>query len=257
MVNVKNKTCIFDGCRTIPAFNILGESKALYCSIHKKDDMVNVISKTCIFDGCRTQSNFNILGQTIPLYCSIHKKDDMVNVISKKCIGDNCLIRGNRNYKGYCTYCFQHLFPNDPKALQIKCKTKEIAVRDFINTNYEGFQHDKPLYIGDCNCSNRRRIDHRKLINNTILAIETDEFQHKNYIKDDEISRYNDLYMAFSAKFIFIRFNPDKYIENGKSLNPMLGKRLPILKIEIDKQIKRIEDNLNNELVEIVYLYYN
>jgi hypothetical protein len=37
----------------------------------------------------------------------------------------------------------------------------------------------------------------------------------------------------------------------------MLGKRLPILKIEIDKQIKRIEDNLNNDLVEIVYLYYN
>ena len=32
----------------------------------------------------------------------------------------------------------------------------------------------------------RRRIDHRKLINGTMLAIETDEQQHKRYDLEDE-----------------------------------------------------------------------
>ena len=181
----------------------------------------------------------------------------MINITVKKCIGPNCKTIGNRNYKAYCAYCITHLFPNDPKALQIRCKTKEIAVRDFINVSYVGFQHDKPLYVGDCDCSSRRRIDHRKLIDNTMLCIETDENQHKNYDKQDEIKRYNDLYLQFSAKFIFIRFNPDKYIENNITKNPMMAKRLITLKETIDNQIQRILNNKNNDLVEIIYLFYN
>ena len=152
---------------------------------------------------------------------------------------------------------FSHLFPNDPKTLQAYCKTKELAVRNFITNNYEGFQHDLPLYVGDCDCSTRRRIDHRKLINNTMLCIETDEFQHKNYNKQDEIKRYNDLYLQFSSKFIFIRFNPDKYIENGVIKNTMIAKRLTKLKDTIDEQIKRISNNGNKDLIEIVYLFYD
>jgi hypothetical protein len=181
----------------------------------------------------------------------------MIDIKNKTCRAVNCKTQANRNYIGYCAYCFTHLFPNDPKSLQIRCKTKEIAVRDFINSNYEGFHHDLPLYVGDCDCSTRRRIDHRKLINNTMLCIETDENQHKNYDKQDEIKRYNDLYLQFSAKFIFIRFNPDKYIQNRVIKNTMIAKRLTKLKDTIDEQIKRISNNENKDLIEIVYLFYD
>ena len=44
-----------------------------------------------------------------------------------------------------------------------------------------------------------------------MLCIEVDENQHKYYIKSDENNRYDDLFMDFSGKFIFIRYNPDKY----------------------------------------------
>jgi len=108
-----------------------------------------------------------------------------------------------------------------------------------------------------CDCTTKRRIDHRKLINDTLLCIETDENQHKSYSKEDEIARYNDLFMAFGGKFIFIRFNPDKYKDNGKSCNPMLVNRLPVLETEINKQIKRIETNENTELLEVIELYYD
>jgi hypothetical protein len=163
----------------------------------------------------------------------------------------------NTKYKGYCKSCYQHTFPNDPLTFQMRSKTKEIAVRDYINSNFDGFLHDKPIWTGNCDCTHRRRIDHRKLIGNTLLCIETDENQHKNYDANDEANRYDDLYMVHSGKFIFIRFNPDKYLKKGKNTNPYLFKRLPILANEIKKQMKRIESDENTELLEIVKLYYD
>ena len=90
------------------------------------------------------------------------------------------------------------------------------------------------------------------------LCIETDENQHKSYSKADEEARYNDVFMAYGGKFIFIRFNPDKYNdENGKSCNPMLFNRLIVLEEEINKQIQRIEKEENNDLLEVIELYYD
>jgi len=64
--------------------------------------------------------------------------------------------------------------------------TKEMMVRNRINSEFEGFIHDIPLFTGNCDCTHRRRIDHRKMIGNTILAVETDEFGHRGYDKTDE-----------------------------------------------------------------------
>lgn len=132
-------------------------------------------------------------------------------------------------------------------------------VRDFINTRFEGFQDDNQLWYNETayNFTNKTRIDHLKLINDTILCIEIDENQHKSYSKEDEIARYNDLFMAFDSKFIIIRFNPDEYKDNGKLCNPMLVIRLPVLGREIMKQIKRIESNENTESLEVIELYYD
>ena len=49
----------------------------------------------------------------------------------------------------------------------------------------------------------------RKQINDTLLCVETDEHAHAGYDKRDEEIRYDDLYMVYSGKWIFIRFNPD------------------------------------------------
>ena len=50
----------------------------------------------------------------------------------------------------------------------------------FINSKFEGFQHDKPIWTESCDCTIRRRIDHRKLIGNTLLVIETDDKDKEN-----------------------------------------------------------------------------
>ena len=258
MINIKDKACIHPGCKVLPAYNLEGENKMLYCSTHRLDGMINVKSKTCIHLGCKVIPSYN-KGETKAIYCISHKLDGMIDIKHNKCKGTFCLgTRANPKYKGYCVSCYQQLFPTDPLTLQIRSKTKEIAVRDFINLNFEGFQHDIPLWTGNCDCTHRRRIDHRKLIGNTLLCIETDENQHKGYDKGDEKNRYDELYMLHGGKFIFIRFNPDKFKnKEGKNINPMLYTRLPLLKEEIEKQIKRIETEENKELLEIVKLYYD
>ena len=125
-------------------------------------------------------------------------------------------------------------------------------VRNIINANFDGFIHDTPLYTGDCDCTHRRRIDHRKLIGNTILAIETDEFAHRYYDKEDEEIRYNDVYMIHSGKWIFIRFNPD----DTKTIKVDIEDKLICLIETIQKHIDRIENEENIEPLEIYPLYY-
>jgi len=95
------------------------------------------------------------------------------------------------------------------------------------------------------------------LIGNTLLAVETDERQHRGYDQKDEEDRYDDLYMVHSGKWVFIRFNPDSYVEKGVRRNPDVKKRLPVLLDQIHKQIERIEKEENEGLVEIVKLYFD
>jgi len=251
MVNVRQQKCT---CGIIASFNYKG-LKPLFCEKCKENGMICVRNNNCNCGNGKPYYNY----QGLPAkFCSKCKHIDMVNVFSKKCLNEGCNIESNKKYKNYCTYCFQHLFPTDPLTFQIRCKTKEIAVRDFINSNFEGFHHDKVLEYGGCDCLNRRRIDHRKLINNTLLCIETDENQHKSYSIQDEQDRYNDLFLSFPCKYIFIRFNPDSYNDkNGKKCNPSISTRLSKLKEEIDKQIKRIKNEENNDLLEVKYLYFD
>jgi len=257
MVDLKSTVCEFIGCNCSAIFNFNGEKKRRFCSTHKLDGMVDVVHKKCQYFNCDRQPNYNFIGEKAK-YCVNHKITNMVCVCSINCKNVPCQARSNKKYKNYCAFCFQYLFPLDPLTFQIRCKTKELAVRDFINANYHGFNHDKILEYGGCDCLTRRRIDHRKLIGNTLLCIETDENQHKSYSKEDEEARYNDLLVNFTCKYIIIRFNPDSYVnKKGVKTNPYISARLEELKKEMDKQIKRIENNENSELLEVVHLYYD
>ena len=141
-------------------------------------------------------------------------------------------------------------------------KSKEVQVMTHLFSKYDGFRNDKPFYVdleGGC-CATKRRIDFRKLIGNTMLCIEVDENQHKKYIKENENNRYDDLFMDFSGKYIFIRYNPDKFIDKygtSKSKNPMFNTRMEALEMNINKHIERIQNEDNKDLVEIHHLFYD
>jgi hypothetical protein len=172
-----------------------------------------------------------------------------------------CLQIANKKYKKYCAKCFSNLYPDDPLSLNIRTKSFENKVRDFININYQDFQHNKLLNIGGCDCSHRRFIDNHIIINGCLLAIETDENQHKGYDIDNENNRSNDIMMAYTSPHYFIRFSPNgNYIKDGKKSNPQFATRLKVLKNEIDKAIKFIESEKiyeRDNLITNKYLFYN
>jgi hypothetical protein len=223
------------------------------------------LGKKCIEPGC----NNNSIGKTHCCKrhgggrrCEEHNCNKSAVGTSYKCISHgggkrcpNCINWidsrcGSSQYDGYCVTCFKHLFPDDPRSKKKHKFSKEMMVRNFINEHYDGFVHNIPLYTGNCNCSHRRRIDHRKLIGNTILAIETDEFGHRGYDPVDEEIRYDDVYMIHSGKWIFIRFNPDSNISKVD-----IEDKLTMLKETMDECIDRIEYEENTELVEIIKLF--
>jgi hypothetical protein len=210
---------------------------------------------TTLFNCNHVKSDGSICSKLLPSLYSIKPDPFKCTQHAKRC--PNCKDwidshGSNKKYDDYCARCFKRLFPDDPRSLLIFEKSKEIYVRNAIskkaleNDLFRDFIHDKPLYTGGCDCTHRRRIDHRKLIGNTILAVETDEYAHKAYDDEDEKLRYDDLYMIHSAKWIFIRFNPD----DTKKV------KIETLIEEIEKQIKRIQNEENDELLEIIKLFY-
>ena len=149
----------------------------------------------------------------------------MINIKDKKCISCN-LSSANRKYNNHCAFCFINLFPNDPKGIRARC-SKELKVVIHILNKYRNFIYNKPfhVYLEGGRCSTKRRIDLRMLINNTMLCIEIDEVQHKKYITFDENIWYDNLFMDFSGKYIFIRYTPDKFIDKyNTSKNPFSQK---------------------------------
>jgi len=252
MINVTHKLC---KCGNVqPSFNYEGLSPE-YCKLCKKENMIMLRKRLCV--KCKEgQATYNLFGQK-PRYCNQCKTEEMINVVDK-CKNELCLNSGNVKYKYYCTFCYQHLFPNDEATKNIRCKTKENYVRDFLKEEFDGFIHDIPLWTGNCDCSHRRRIDFRKLIGNTLLCIEVDENQHKRYDKKGEELRYDDLFMIHGGKFIFIRFNPDKFTNlNGTAKNPTMKTRMDYLKKEIYVQMERINCEDNEALLEVSYLFYD
>jgi len=165
---------------------------------------------------------------------------------------------GNPKYDGYCTTCFPRYFPTDERCATIRTNSKEIKTRQFIEAEYTGWIHDKSIQTPHCDCTIRRRPDHYIFIDSSVLAVETDEFQHRSYDSKDEVDRYYDNYMAYSGKWVYIRFNPDSYKgKDGSRKDPSFKYRSRILKQEIDKHIARIKAGENTELIERIELFYD
>jgi len=123
-------------------------------------------------------------------------------------------------------------------------------VRDAIDAAFDGFIHNKGLYG-----LTELRIDHRLLIDNTILAVETDEFAHQSYDTNKEKARYYEFLTTSPYKFVFIRFNPDTNMESHDAKTTFEYK-LSVLMDIIPKQIDRIRKGHNVNRLEIFFHFY-
>ncbi len=271
MIDLISTKCICGKAQ--PSFGLTSDDKPTCCVDCKSDQMENIRAKKCVCG--KSQPYFNYEYEKTPLYCMACKKEGMINIVSpnsptRKCKGTPELQArrlkcpydqgGKKKYDYYCTKCFEQNFPDDPRTANIRAKLKETVVRIFLSDHFKDveFIHDKPLWTGQADCTCRRRIDFRVLFGNTLLCIEVDEDQHKYRKKGYEEIRYDDLMMLHGGKFVFIRFNPDSYLnKQRKKMNPSMDERLLVLNKTIRDQMKRIQEEKNTELLEIVHLFFD
>ena len=230
----KHNICIENGCNIRSTYNIESEKKSIYCTTHKKDGMINVNDKKCIEKGCIIRPTYNIEGEKKGLYCINHKKENMIDVLNSICKSEWCFTRSMEKYEYYCLFCYVNLFPDKPIARNYKTKEKNVV--DNILKLFPNFTwiHDKKIQDG---CS-KRRPDLLLDMGSHVIIIEIDENAHSYYNSSCENKRLMEISQDLNHRpIIFIRFNPDDYIDNnGKNIKSCwkINKHTGI--IELDKK---------------------
>ena len=225
-------------------------------------------SHRCQHNGCHKYSTFSLKGNK-PIYCGVHRLNGMIDVRNPICKTKGCGTHAQKQRnKGYCLHCFIHVFPNEKIANNYKVKENEIL--NFIEETFSSCTvvRDKTIEDG---CS-ARRPDAKIDLGYQVIIIEVDENQHKAYDCSCENKRIMQLSQDVGhRKIVFIRFNPDGYIENGVKINSCFSRtKLGFLIIPKSKQAEW-ENRLNvlhdtikywmkyktNKTVEIVHLFYD
>jgi hypothetical protein len=172
----------------------------------------------------------------------------------------------NTKYKGYCIYCFIHLFPDEKNVYNYKTKENEVVSKILQNFSNFTWVADKKVKDG---CS-KRRPDLLLDLGSHIIIVEVDENKHTDYDCSCERKRLMELSQDLHHRpIVFIRFNPDSYTnEEGievKSCWKM--NKMGVMQItkhkeweerieSLKKQIQYWIDNTTEKTVEIIELFY-
>ena len=190
---------------------------------------------------------------------------------SDLCISGFCDTMKNPKYENYCLRCFIHLFPDKPNIRNYK--TKEKSVVDFVISNFSNFSWISDKKIND-GCS-RRRPDLLLDLGFQVIIVEIDENQHNNYDCSCENKRLMEISKDLGHRpIVFIRFNPDEYVNNNNEIIKSCWRvnnkgiiqiqknkveewniRLGSLKNQIEYWSK--EENQINKTIETIKLYFD
>ena len=284
MIDVKNKRCEHTGCMKQPIFNLKGCNIGKFCSIHKEAGMIDVKNKRCIILNCHTLVQYGYLFQE-KTHCSRHKLPNQYTKNRPKCVINNCtekpLYVDKETKSTYPVRCELHSLKTDINILERRCSAcnilnfirvgdtlcddchqdsttdvchiKENHIKDILDSNniiYESY--DKIINI---ECSKKRPdfvIPSKSGLYKIIL--EVDENQHTSYACECEQTRMIQLHQDFEGfSIVFIRFNPDSYIDNlNIKHSDYTGRDKKLLDV-----IKSFDNVHIINYCEIIYMYYD
>jgi len=203
--------------------------------------MVNVRDKRCAVDGCETLANFAFEGDPAE-YCGPHAEEGMINVKAKKCTSCGLFYVSRTPY--LCSYCT----PNTSK----RQKTREMKIKALLESTSDLNNpiHDKPVG-GDCG---RYRPDFRYNVLTHSVVVEVDEGQHRGYDPECERIRMINIVQAVGMRCVFVRYNPDAFHIDGKTVRVYEKKRHDLLLRTIREYMK---PSFDSEIADVVYLYYD
>ena len=242
-IDVKHKRCYFINCSTRASYGLLFSQKTS-CSSHKTTNMYSDNNPKCLFENCCEKPNYTDKQDSYPLRCEEHKTQSDIILVEEKCI-----------------VCLETLFiKSDLRKCNICSKVnietirheKELKIKTALEENKIKFIHDK---MSDSSC-HRHRPDFLIDCNTHYIVIEVDENQHQSYPDECERNRMINIYQGFGGmNTLFIRFNPDSYIDNS---NKKIRGGIT------NSRIKRLVSLINSSQnyppqfpMTVVKLYYN
>jgi hypothetical protein len=174
---------------------------------------------------------------------------------SKLCKTEYCETKASKKYNGYCLPCCIQVCP-EIEAVR-NYKTKENTVVDIIKENFPNLTwiSDKKIKDG---CSNKRP-DLLVDMGTHIIILEIDENKHSTYDCSCENKRLMLLSQDVGHRpIVFIRFNPDGYIDQEGNTVKSCWKlnQLGVMKIIKTKE-KEWEERMNNLIEQIQYWIIN
>ena len=280
MIPIGHKKCLNKNCNKRAIFGYKNDNKLLYCGECALNEMINLGIKRC--DNCNSRALYGLPVHTINK-CNTHKEVNMIIYPNKKC--ECCKNIGTyQDYKFNKRYCKEHKnndsiniaikicnrckLPDilnkdklcvscDPNMIKKVTHAKELEVKALLdNNNIKYESHDKIVDKGVCI---KYRPDFIFDANTHYVVLEIDEYQHTSYACECEQIRMINICQALGMPTIFIRYNPDEYINNnGKKCNLKFHKRSEILLNCLNNAIMEISNPLNkNSLCSVIYLYYD
>jgi hypothetical protein len=102
---------------------LAGLKKALYCALHKKDDMINIEVIRCTHKDCKTAATFGVSYETAPTHCKKHMNENMFDIRHRKCGHEHCSVRPKFNIHGekQGLFCANHRLENMIDVENKKC----------------------------------------------------------------------------------------------------------------------------------------
>jgi hypothetical protein len=269
MISV-NQKCEYKKCMVQPCYG--NDGKYTHCFKHKTTEMIDNKNKKCAYSLCTSQAPFGPLFQP-KTHCFKHASKNMFFKNKPKCPCGEPAYYGNINYPVHCENC---KLDHEKNLVESKCAScgleylltedlcsdcgdfykksirgaKENAVGDYLKGfDYKILSHDK---VPDNACS-KYRPDFVLDFDTYICIVEVDENQHITYPCECEQIRMIQLFQDFGGiPVVFIRYNPDKYINSlGDKITSMSG-RLGKLSETIEA-LKYTE----HKALSVIYLYYD
>jgi len=271
MVYKDGATCF--QCSKRALYGFIKDNKRIACLEHRSSDMIDLNHKRCVSidsttsERCLETPIYNYEYLDSADYCCFHKTDDMVHKHERICKTFMCCTSITNSYsKDYCSRCFVHLFPESVQSTNYR--TKELEVVQFIKKHFD-VEMDCNKKIKDG--TSLRRPDIIIYIENYSIIIEIDEHRHSSY--ECECQNRRIMEISQDLKFqntIFIRFNPDSYLNLESKRIPSCwsydskgkiyitnkedwNQRLSVLKNTIEYWLQ----NPPEKMIETIQLFYD
>lgn len=226
-----NPICIHDGCQKNRCQYIHDDKKTDYCVLHAREHdtiwyelhkaHLQKLQKLCILCSSPAPAN-KFYGRTSD-FCLTHAKTEdkeYYQAFMKK-KRDQRMCKHNDisgcgtagTVEGYCIRCFTFLYPDHQRARFYM--VKELCVRRYLTESFLSISivYNKRVEGGD----SARRPDALIQLETHAICIEVDEHQHTsaNYECLCENKRLTQIYKDVNKPIVFIRFNPDSYINQS------------------------------------------